>query len=492
MSEMNTKIYASQDWVGDYVNENTVKSWNQLEDKPFYSISGEEEYLAEISPIYDESEQMYMIMNELIQSFVVGDTYVVNWNGTEYTCTSQDLSALESGVSGLGDCSLWAEMDPNLTGNGEPFAIIAFPGQGLAMISMDGLTTLTISIKHISEIVYKLDPKYIPDRYAKSEDVANIQSNMVSVQNDVASVQTAVTTAQSTADTAVTNAATAQNTANTAVTNASKAQTTANQAVTNAATAQSTADEAVTNAATAQSTADEAVTKAETAQSTADGKMNATDPVGTGSFSMNRHPTAIIGTNSHAEGYYATASGEHSHAEGYVTTASGKESHAEGYVTTASGSISHAEGSYATASGNLSHAEGCHATASGYNSHAEGYYTIAASGNQHVQGKFNISDNVSKYAHIVGNGTSDDERSNAHTVDWDGIGWFQGGLQAGGNAQDDGAKNVLLEGDAIPVPEAAEVGQVLVVKAVDENGKPTEWECVTLNFTVDEDGVLST
>lgn len=30
----------------------------------------------------------------------------------------------------------------------------------------------------------------------------------------------------------------------------------------------------------------------------------------------------------------------------------------------------------------------------------------------------------------------------------------------------------------IPVPQVAEVGQVLAVKAVDENSKPTEWECV--------------
>lgn len=29
----------------------------------------------------------------------------------------------------------------------------------------------------------------------------------------------------------------------------------------------------------------------------------------------------------------------------------------------------------------------------------------------------------------------------------------------------------------IPIPETAEVGQTIVVKAVDENGKPTEWEC---------------
>lgn len=38
----------------------------------------------------------------------------------------------------------------------------------------------------------------------------------------------------------------------------------------------------------------------------------------------------------------------------------------------------------------------------------------------------------------------------------------------------------IVAGDYIPVPSTAEVGQIIVVKAVDENGKPTEWEAVDL------------
>ena len=40
---------------------------------------------------------------------------------------------------------------------------------------------------------------------------------------------------------------------------------------------------------------------------------------------------------------------------------------------------------------------------------------------------------------------------------------------------------------AIPVPTTAEVGQTVVVKAVDENGKPTEWEPATLPEQVQAD-----
>ena len=84
--------------------------------------------------------------------------------------------------------------------------------------------------------------------------------------------------------------------------------------------------------------------------------------------------TTASGDSSHAEGYYTTASTNYSHAEGIGTTASGDSSHAEGIGTTASGDCSHAEGDYTTASGDYSHAEGKDTTASGYCSHAEGFY----------------------------------------------------------------------------------------------------------------------
>lgn len=188
-----------------------------------------------------------------------------------------------------------------------------------------------------------------------------------------------------------------------------------------------------------------------------DDKMDKVDPTGFGSFSLNRMADSPIGINSFAEGNNTEASGKYSHAEGYNTIASGEASHAEGYYwTTASGKYSHAEGYYSRATGNRSHAEGnnteasgdyshaecslTHATgeashaegsytvASGKQSHAEGYYTAAASKYQHVEGKYNVADANNKYAHIIGNGTSEYTRSNAFTVDWDGNVECQGSL----------------------------------------------------------------
>lgn len=194
-------------------------------------------------------------------------------------------------------------------------------------------------------------------------------------------------------------------------------------------------------------------------------KMDANNPVGTGSFSMGRKPNTVIGGNSHAEGYWATASGIYSHAEGQDTTASGSDSHAEGYNTTASGPYSHAEGVSTTASGNYSHAEGANTTASG--SH------------QHVQGKYNVVDSQHKYAHIVGNGTNNSARSNAHTLDWNGVPWFNGRPQFGGTAQDQGSQTVVANGDKEIILTSSTANSTKKFKiTVDDSGALTATEIV--------------
>lgn len=175
------------------------------------------------------------------------------------------------------------------------------------------------------------------------------------------------------------------------------------------------------------------------------------NPVFTGSISMNRKEGATIGEYSvaigktveasgecsYAEGKNTTASGWSSHAEGEGTKAKGQTSHAEGDNSIAEGISSHAEGSYAVASGITSHAEGEGTKAYGKSSHAEGSFTTASSNYQHVQGKYNIEDKSNKYAHIVGNGKSGMERSNAHTLDWEGNGWYAGKLSQEGTPTED-------------------------------------------------------
>lgn len=152
------------------------------------------------------------------------------------------------------------------------------------------------------------------------------------------------------------------------------------------------------------------------------------------------------GKNSFSGGEGTLASGSASHTEGYYTSAQGDYSHAEGNCSIASGEAAHAEGG-SVAAGKNSHAEGTNCRASGEASHAEGKGTDANSG-QHVQGKYNVEDRLGNYAHIVGNGTNIDTKSNAHTLDWSGNAWFAGDIYVGstsGTNKDDGSKKLATE-----------------------------------------------
>ena len=249
--------------------------------------------------------------------------------------------------------------------------------------------------------------------------------------------------------------------------------------------------------------------------------------------------TKASGSEAHAEGSYSEASGSYSHAEGTNTVASGTGAHAEGKKTKADGEAAHAEGNYTVANRKCMHVEGehnlyddtkyfdvvsssKHRFVGRYYAAAEyifdsntGYYTLVnaelknvtivglyyAHPAQYENGTIDhlikpvsqISDALhnteehdstlgtmlrGKYAHVVGNGVSS-ARSNAYTLDWDGNGWFAGDVFVGGTGQDEGVK-LLKAGEAIPIPQTASAGQAIVVKAVDGNGKPTEWEPVDI------------
>lgn len=236
----------------------------------------------------------------------------------------------------------------------------------------------------------------------------------------------------------------------------------------------------ISKATKTANSAEEAAKKASTSVAE---KMNAIDPVGSGSFSMNRKSGTTVGVRSHAEGSGCTASGMLSHAEGDGCAATSVGAHAEGYQTVASSGYAHAEGSETkatavnthaegnntTASAREAHAEGMHTIASGEKAHSEGWFTearaeashaegigtIANGAHQHVQGRYNIEDGkhmTGKYAHIVGNGYEDEDynyvRSNAHTLDWDGNAWFAGDVYVGGTKQEEG-KKLLTENKVV-------------------------------------------
>lgn len=148
--------------------------------------------------------------------------------------------------------------------------------------------------------------------------------------------------------------------------------------------------------------------------------------------------SAVIGRYATASGYVAQAFGEqtyatgdYSHAEGLLSSANGAASHAEGGFSgmldgtqtiitggNSNGIGSHAEGVATHANGIAAHCEGRDTFTSGNYSHAQNHGTEADGESQTALGKYNVADTIS--AVIIGNGTADDARSNALTVDWSG------------------------------------------------------------------------
>lgn len=168
--------------------------------------------------------------------------------------------------------------------------------------------------------------------------------------------------------------------------------------------------------------------------------------------------TVASGYNSHAEGSNTVANGSDVHTEGYNTTALNMATHAEGYsfrkatniipdlststsndiiianwmgdnpFSLAKGYYSHVEGRNCLSLNQSAHAEGRATIASGENSHSEGYSTIASNYASHSSGKYNVdmtiggaANNTTGTAFVIGNGTRDTAKSNAFSVQYDGV-----------------------------------------------------------------------
>lgn len=208
-------------------------------------------------------------------------------------------------------------------------------------------------------------------------------------------------------------------------------------------------------------------THAEGISTTASGNAAHTEGLNTSAIEEASHAegsgTEAGGRASHAEGSTTIASNTAAHAEGYDTTASGVYAHAEGYSSSATKDGAHSEGRQTTASGAYSHAEGYRGTASGTASHVEGGFTTAQGDYSHAGGHNSRAFGVSSFAHgkgafayadysialgtmpeydgakklllNIGNGNqgesgTEDNRSSALKLDFDGNLTIQGGITA--------------------------------------------------------------
>ena len=184
---------------------------------------------------------------------------------------------------------------------------------------------------------------------------------------------------------------------------------------------------------------------------------------------------AIDANNAISAKGYVYDDSKHSFAES-GTTATGNYSHAEGQGSWASGNQAHVEGYFNMAEGHHSHAEGNGTIASGTNSHSEGMNAIALGDNQHVSGKFNIEDTHNEFAEIIGGGTSENNRANIRTLDWNGIESVNG-VKAIDGAQRSSRKYFATDGTIQQVAESSGGGTEYVAGdnvEITDNGDGTK------------------
>ena len=152
-------------------------AWEAADHQPrtHYSTVGDKIYLAETTLTLDDG--LGMILEGT--SFEDG-TYIVNFNGVEYTCQSFDWST--SGVSfwAIGNGCL---LDGELEDTGESFAAVYIDAAALMVLTQDSsMTETTISIIHkdaetICQIPDKYLPAYLPFRFTATVDGATVTAN---------------------------------------------------------------------------------------------------------------------------------------------------------------------------------------------------------------------------------------------------------------------------------------------------------------------------
>lgn len=391
-----------------------------VKNRPFYTTDPVETTLVEETSVeVSDTSQVYTISSNL--TLVDGQTYKVTFNGTEYECVA---SATDYGAIFIGNGS---KFDVS-SGNNEPFfCFVNSDGNSECYLATSETGTFTIKIIEMKSIDIQL-----PEKYISYKPGLKVEGKVYTIYGEEVIAEKGAEVFNDYAD----------------------------------------------NIASGE------YSHAEGEYSKASGTSSHAEGIS----------TEASGSYSHAEGCNTGAYGYASHAEGDQTTASGHSSHAEGTFTTAYGSSSHAEGYYNRAMTQYQHVQGKYnkyeeidtykisnyytttidipteefLSGDSYTFDPEtGYITITnpITTTEPVVGKYILLDTTKngntktvykitsitdtelrvkyyytdtndtvngKYAHIVGNGTAENKRSNAHTLAWDGTAEYQGDVIAYG------------------------------------------------------------
>lgn len=128
-------------------NQNDPTAPDYVKNRPFYTGKPVETTI--LTATYDE--QSDNMETNIIGALVVGETYVVEYNGVRYDCVAWD-----DGGPCLGNGSLW----DIAAGGDEPFVMWSDNGELEFMSEEFGSYTVTVS--GIVNEVHKIDPKYLP------------------------------------------------------------------------------------------------------------------------------------------------------------------------------------------------------------------------------------------------------------------------------------------------------------------------------------------
>lgn len=127
-----------------------VSSWNDLPDRPFDIV----ELMPETQFVYNQNLGYFVAQTDL--EFEVGRTYIVGWNGVEYTVAVKTAVFNNLVVYYMGNDAFIGGED-----NGLPFVVLRvlympdFKG-GIAAVPLDGSTSISVKISGVdASALYK-------------------------------------------------------------------------------------------------------------------------------------------------------------------------------------------------------------------------------------------------------------------------------------------------------------------------------------------------
>lgn len=128
---------------------------------------------------YDENLDGFAVSSGIDASmFIEGESYTVNWNGTDYP--TQAVAVEDGGLVGivLGDYGM---MESGTPVTGEPFVIVILPlevqeqmGVAAMLSPLDGSESITLSISGTTEVNTVIAQKYLPEGYPYKEVVTGV------------------------------------------------------------------------------------------------------------------------------------------------------------------------------------------------------------------------------------------------------------------------------------------------------------------------------